>query len=174
MSAKPGRPSRSLMDSPERNRIMKLSPSYEKIFSEYTKTSVGLTEILLGSDLYDRKVRMSKHDAPELMLENHEVALKNLHSWGISTSRAFHMSESEKFEQLRQGFMKQKALYERRRMKKYPPENPHVFISGSFYESDPPEVKERMLFLSYAINILHGARILHHKLATSCSKQMTP
>jgi hypothetical protein len=76
---------------------MNLSPSYEKIF----KTPGNLTEILLGSGLYDQKVHMPKYNVTVSMLDNHEVALKNLHSWGISTSKTFHISESEKFEQLR-------------------------------------------------------------------------
>jgi hypothetical protein len=148
---------------------MNLSPSYEEIFN----TPGNLTEILLGSDLYDRKVRMPKYNAAISMLDNHEVALKNLHSWGISTSKTFHISESEKFEQLRQGFMKEKGIYEKECMRKYPPKNPYSFISRVSDESNPPEVEKRMRFLNLAINILHGARILHYKLATSRSKQMT-
>lgn len=161
---------------------MKLSPDFEKAFQEY-QAMVGrgvgpadsrdaLAITVLGDSSYTNRVKWPGYNILVDMLREPKVAIRNVHNWGISTSKNAHALRAEHFEELARAMDHERQVAMDNAIYTYG-SGSGVIISGSYREHFPEKVKDRLRFLAHGIPMLQDAARLHRYLSKTRSPLFT-
>lgn len=146
------------------------NPEMETVYQKYAdgpEDDESRAEIVLGDRLYGKRVRMPKWNFPVSMLSDPKVAVKYAVSWNIPTSKNAHRQRTEYFEQLNRDYQQTYTDLVKHSFDAYGTHGP--LISGIVRSHFPDDVKNRLRFLSRAVNMTASAARVHAQLSKSRS-----
>jgi hypothetical protein len=148
------------------NKKIVLEPELEQMFQLYQQNH-NLTLSVLGDELYDRQVRMPKHNGPVSMLDEPRVALRHVFDWGIPTSKSAHAQRADFFRDLARKIDDEWQATVSLAVEAYGKEG--SLISGVYRDHFPEDVKDRLRFLSHGKSLATDAARLHEYLSKTRS-----
>jgi hypothetical protein len=146
----------------------------ESVYQAYKNRpplNVTAAEVILGDPIYARLTRMPKWNGPVTMLQEPMVAIRYARSWEIPTSKMDHRQRAELFKQLNGEYAKTYDELVRYACDAYGDHGPNV--SGIVHGHFPTNVKDRLRFLSRAVNMTSDAHRLHELLSKTKSPNFT-
>jgi len=155
----------------KRTRItISLTPELEQMFQDF-RSKGGSTEamarVLLGDEIYVRKVRMPKWNVPVDMLMEPKVAIRHNTSWGIPTSKSAHAQRADYFAELASELENECNATVDMAVQTYG--NQGSLISGVYRDHFPTNLKDRLRFLSHGKTMAQDAARLHDHLSKTRS-----
>jgi hypothetical protein len=153
-----------------------LEPELEHMFQEYLHLQDKdiplnqheiLGRILLGDEIYGRRVSMPKWNVQVDMLSEPKVAIRHALDWGIPTSKSVHAQKAAFFDDMAQKLDREWNNTVDLAINAYGKQG--SLISGVYRDHFPPEVKNRLRFLAHGKTMARDAAHLHEYLSKTRS-----
>ena len=147
-----------------------LEPELEQMFQNFRQeggTTEAMARVLLGDEVYVRRVQMPKWNLPVTMLMEPKVAIRYNTSWGIPTSKSAHAQRVDYFSDLAQKLDHEWNATVDLAVEAYGDQG--SLISGVYRDHFPNDVKDRLRFLAHGKTMAIDAARLHDYLSKTRS-----
>ena len=153
---------------PTKNLGIQFDDLLERMYQTYQrKRGSSIAETVLGDTSYERKFKMPKWNILVSMLQEPKVAIRYGHTLGIPTSKDAHRQRAEYFTELYHELGTTHNQLGTLASEIYGDHGP--LVSGIIHNHFPPDIKNRLRFLSDAKNLVGDAARLHEYLSKTRS-----